>query len=108
MHTHTHTGIAVLKDVEVNVSLSDFKYGEIFPVSISVDTCISDLILQLFQEDQLVPVTTVQDGDGYTGSAQLVAIEQSAGRYVWQARSEERNVVFKKDFSVTGRYGLEI
>ena len=99
-----YTGTAVLEDIKVDISQSNFTYGEIFPVSISVDTCIPDLVLQLFKEDQLVPVIAVQDGNGYIGSAQLMAMEQSAGQYVWQARSEERNVVFKKEFSVTGMH----
>lgn len=96
-----HTGTAQFIDVN-DVSLSDFDYGDEVEVLCSVETCISDMVMQLFREDQLIDMVTVEEGNRFVGYAKIKATAEMLGSYVCQGMSEEYNKVFQQSFSVTG------
>lgn len=87
-----------------NITLNDFTVGELVPIFCEIDTCVSDLDIVLFKDDQLVDFkTTALTQTGYNATTTLIAAKELAGRYVCQAMSEKRNLVFQDGFSITGR-----
>ena len=90
-------------DAVENISLANYDRGATVSISCSVESCASDLVLQLFKEDQLVHLKTRRESNTLTGSTQIKATEEVAGVYVYQAMSEKFNEVVRKSFSVTGK-----
>ena len=87
-----------------NISLANYDHGATVSISCSVASCASDLVLQLFKEDQLVPLKTRRENSTLiTGSAQIKATDRVAGVYVYQAMSEKYNEFARKSFSITGK-----
>lgn len=78
-------------------------YGADLSVSCTVETCISDMVVQIFSGDQLVDSTTVQERTRLVAYAYLKATEDVLGTYVCQAMSEYENAVFRKTFTITGK-----
>ena len=96
--------IELIEFAEVgNISLANYDHGATVSISCSVESCASDLVLQLFKEDQLVPLKTRRESNTLTGSAQIKATDRVAGVYVYQAMSEKYNEVARKSFSITGK-----
>ena len=86
-----------------NISLANYNYGASIDVQCVVETCISDLVLQLFRADQLIEMDTFQEGSRMVGLAKVKATEEMAGEYVCQGLSEKQNQVFHKTFFITGK-----
>lgn len=89
-----------------DISLSEYDYGEDFEVLCRVETCIPDMVVQLFREEQLVDMATVEEGNQFVGSATIKATEETVGEYICQAMSEMYNEVFQQSFSIAGRIML--
>lgn len=87
-----------------NLSLSDHVYGEDISISCSVDTCVSDIVLQLFKDDQLLHMSMSSMGNRITGSAQVKVSDELVGEYACQVMSDSRNEVVRETFSVRGKY----
>ena len=95
-------GIQPISDID----LSGFRYGREMTISCIVETCIRDVTVQIFKDDQLLDsetvLETVLEGSQLVTSAQLKVSEKLAGHYACQAMSEEENMVQRKYFNATG------
>ena len=84
-----------------NISLSAYERGADIAISCAVETCIPDMVMQVFKEDQLIEMTTVQEGNIFKGTTQIKATEEVVGNYICQGMSEGHNKVFRKSFSIS-------
>lgn len=86
-----------------DISLSNYDYEEDLEVLCRVETCIPDMVVQLFREEQLIDMETVEEENQFVGYATIKAKEEMVGEYVCQAMSEMYNEVFRQRFSIAGR-----
>ena len=87
-----------------NVDLSLFDAGEIMQLQCSVDTCLSDIVIQFFRRDELLESSISREERGWNGTLQFRVAQDLVGDYVCQAMSDEANVVLRQNFSVSGMY----
>ena len=86
-----------------NVDLSNHVEGSSFSVNCIVDTCISDMVVQIFKDDQLLESSTVGiNGTKSVTTVGLKALQGAIGTYTCRAMTDMKNEVFRKRFSVTG------
>ena len=96
-------GLAAFKDIR-NISLSVYEDGAEFTVQCPIETCIPDMVVQLFKGQQLIDMETVEEGNRFVGRSKVKAkaTEEVLGDYFCQGMSEKYNVVFRESFSITG------
>ncbi len=92
-------GIREIDDID----LSEYNYGQELSISCLVETCIKDVIIQIFKDDQLLESDTSPEGNKLVSSVQLKVSERLVGRYACQAMSEKESFAFKREyFTITG------
>lgn len=96
-------GLAAFVDIR-NISLSDYEEGAEFVVQCRIETCIPDMVVQLFKGQQLVDMETLEEGKGFVGRSKVKATSALVGDYLCQGMSEKYNEVFRQSFSITGGF----
>ena len=86
-----------------DINLSCYANGDLFTIQCIVDTCLSDIVIQLFHEDQLLEPTT-QDvtRNGFVLTARLRASDLLVGQYLCQAVNHLHNKFSQQNFSIYG------
>ena len=97
-----YTDVTQFSPIE-NIDLSEYNAGDVLPLCCEVDTCIPDIVVQLFKDDQLLVLSTVLEGSLYLACVNLKVSEDLVGQYACQAMSEETNLFDREYFSINGK-----
>ena len=101
--TRTSLSIGAIGIEVINISLDRSRIGEELTINCSVETCLDDVVVQFFMDDQLLDSVTVPDRHMLMASAQLKVSTELVGRkYACQAMSEKYNEVTRAFFTVKG------
>ena len=86
-----------------DINLSCYTNGDLLTIQCIINTCLSDMVIQLFHEDQLLEPTT-QDVtmNGFVLTAWLRASDLLVGQYLCQAVNQVHNKFTQQTFSIYG------